>query len=222
MSRRTSRPLPGTVIDVFDGEICGFGTTSGHRVVVGRWTRSPLGAFADVMLEDAAGHRTLFAPDQAVADYVTATYTFDEVRIERVDTRRKKGLLALSAGPLRAEVAIGRRAGLGLALQVVPRAVGRTTWFAGAVDPVARRVLRGVRTKGTAGNGRTEWYSASDMRRLDSVAATFERDDLGTLADVWPPVGFGFGSTPRSPSIVALRTTISRPSTSCASTSRAS
>jgi hypothetical protein len=31
---------------------------------------------------------------------------------------------------------------------------------------------------------------------------------LGTLSDVWPPVTFGFSSTPRAPGIVAVTTTI--------------
>ena len=217
--RRSDQPAGGAstglaeqcVVDVFEGEICGFGSASGHRIVVGRWTASPLGAFADVMLEDAAGHRTLLAPDQAVADYVTATYSFDEVIVGRVDTRRKRGLLGVSAGALRAEVAVGRRTALGFALLAVPRPIRRSRGFATAVDPIARRVLRGVRTKGTAGNGRTEWYSASDVHGLDSIVATLDGVDLGALADVWPPVGFGFGSTPRTPSIVAVRTTIARP-----------
>jgi len=39
---------------VFTGEICGFGTTSGDRFVVGRWVDSPLGAFTDVMHEAGA------------------------------------------------------------------------------------------------------------------------------------------------------------------------
>ena len=48
----------------FAGRIAGVGSTSGVRVVVGHWHSSPLGAFADVMVETASGHRVLLAPSR--------------------------------------------------------------------------------------------------------------------------------------------------------------
>ena len=39
----------------FTGRILGVGTTSGVRLVVGVWDTSPLGGFADVMVEQADG-----------------------------------------------------------------------------------------------------------------------------------------------------------------------
>jgi hypothetical protein len=39
----------------FEGQIAGLGSTSGMRVVVGHWARSPFGAFADAMVERADG-----------------------------------------------------------------------------------------------------------------------------------------------------------------------
>ena len=48
----------------------------GVRLVVGVWDDSPLGAFADVMVERADGHRLLLAPSHEVADFVTGTYTY--------------------------------------------------------------------------------------------------------------------------------------------------
>ena len=47
--------------------------------------RESFGAFADVMVEDAAGTRVLLAPDGRVRDFVSATYSFDEHVIEPVD-----------------------------------------------------------------------------------------------------------------------------------------
>jgi hypothetical protein len=35
--------------------------------------------------------------------------------------------------------------------------------------------------------------------------------DLGTLTDVEPPVRFGFGSTPRHPSLARITTTVEVP-----------
>ncbi|MDO9397579.1 MAG: hypothetical protein Q7T71_13610, partial [Herbiconiux sp.] len=72
----------------FEGRIAGFGTASGVRLVLGLWERSPLGRFADVMMEDALGRRTLFAPTPDVAEYVAATYTFDAVEVLPVAWRR--------------------------------------------------------------------------------------------------------------------------------------
>ena len=94
--RAMSSPTPD---QRFHGRIAGFGTTSGTRVVVGLWNRSPLGRFVDVMVEAADGHRTLLAPSQAVADYVSSTYTFDEVRVQPVSWRGVDRTLRVSAGP---------------------------------------------------------------------------------------------------------------------------
>jgi hypothetical protein len=47
---------------VFDGWIAGLGTTSGTRIVLGHWPRSPFGPISDVMLERGDGHRLLVAP----------------------------------------------------------------------------------------------------------------------------------------------------------------
>ncbi len=65
----------------FHGEIAGVGSSSGVRVVVGRWRESPLGTFADVMLAETDGTRVLLAPEEAVADFVSTTYRFDRVEI---------------------------------------------------------------------------------------------------------------------------------------------
>ncbi|QXC60699.1 hypothetical protein KSP35_20630 [Aquihabitans sp. G128] len=194
--------------EVFRGEICGFGTASGHRVVVGRWPDSPFGPFADVMHEAPDGTRTLLAPTTQVAEFVEGTYTFDQVRIVPVVAERTATTLHVEAGDLVADVGTGRRSAVGWLLRAVPGPIARSTWWCTLIDPIARVVLRGVRTRGTAGNGRHEWYGATDQHQLTDVRATLAGDDLGALADVWPPVRFGFSSTPRTPSMVAVTTTI--------------
>lgn len=192
----------------FDGEIYGFGTASGDRFVVGRWLRSPLGAFTDVMHESPDGHRTLHAPDDAVADLVRSTYEFDEVRIEPVEAVRSGDELTVRAGDLTAVLTVGARTPVGRLLRLVPPPVARSRWWATIVDPVARLVFDGVRTRGSAGNGRVEWYGATDQHRLRAASVERAGRGLGELADVWPPVRFGFSSTPRSPSVASVTTTI--------------
>lgn len=192
----------------FVGEICGFGTTSGYRVVIGRWTASPLGPIADAMVEAPDGHRTLVAPSIAVAEYIAATYTFDEIATGPVVAERSTHGLVVQGPGLEATVTLGRRPPLGLVLRAVPHRVAAAPWFAALVDPLARRVLPGVRTRGTAGGDRREWYGAHDLHAVAAVRASWRGQDLGTLAPVDPPVRFGFGSTPRRPSVVAVTTTI--------------
>jgi len=56
--------------DTFAGEICGVGSESGVRAVIGLWPVSPFGSVADAMVEDSTGWRVLIAPDEGLADYV--------------------------------------------------------------------------------------------------------------------------------------------------------
>jgi hypothetical protein len=198
------------VVQRFAGEICGFGTASGVRAVIGRWTSSPIGSFADAMVEHPGGDRVLIAPSVEVAELIGGLYAFDDTIISDVGTERAPGCLRFSGGPLTADVTIGHRDALGWALRCVPPALATSVWWATIIDPVARVTMRGVRTTGRTVGGR-ETYGATDRRRVTAVQASWAGDDLGPLADVVPPVRFGFSSTPTRPSIVAVTTTIRPP-----------
>lgn len=193
----------------FRGAIVGVGSGSGTRVVVGRWHTSPLGAFADVMVETAAGERVLLAPSREVADFVAATYVFDSVRIEdvRVDDTTDGGW-SVRTPSLSLDVAFGGRTPLGCLLRMVPRPVAESPAWCTATDVVARVALRGVRTRGTAGGGRREWYGATDHHAVTSVSGTFDGADVGELRPVLPPPRFGFSSTPARPSVTDVVTTV--------------
>jgi hypothetical protein len=192
----------------FLGHIAGVGSTSGVRVVVGRWAQSPLGAFADAMVAEPSGHRVLLAPSREVADFVASTYSFDEVRVEPftadADWRVRSPSLSL-------DLAVGRRTALGRALRLVPRPVATSPAFCAVTDPVARVVLRGVRTRGSAGGGRREFYAATDHHAVRALVGSWQGADLGALAPVLPEPGFGFSSTPPRPSVTALVTTVELP-----------
>ena len=192
----------------FRGAIAGTGTTSGVRVVVGHWHDTPLGAFSDVMLETAGGWRVLLAPHRAAADFIAATYTFDEVRLEEVGVRQTAAGWELRSPSLALDLRLGRRTPLGVLLRLVPARVATSPAWCALTDPVARLLLRGVRTRGSAGNGRREWYGATDTRALVAASGSFEGRDLGTIAPVDPPCRFGFSSTPRRPSVTAVVTTV--------------
>ncbi|WP_309136365.1 hypothetical protein [Nocardioides campestrisoli] len=195
----------------FAGQITGVGTTSGVRAVVGRWRTSPLGAFADVMVETAAGHRLLLAPDEQVAELVAATYTFDEVRIEPVRVTGSD-VLAVRSPSLRLDVGVGRRTALGAALRLVPARVATAPAWTAVSDPVSRVLVPGVRTRGSAGGGRREYYGATDVHAVAWVTGSLEGADLGALAPVDPPCRFGFSSAPRRPVVTEVVTTVRLPS----------
>ena len=103
---------------------------------------------------------------------------------------------------------LGRRTPLGVVLGLVPARVATSPAWCGLVDPVARVVMRGVRTRGTAGHDRREWYGATDMHRVVAMSGSFDGSDLGRLTEVDPPCRFGFSSTPRTPSVTDVVTTV--------------
>lgn len=192
----------------FSGQIAGMGSEEGTRVVIGRWAHSPFGAFADVMIERPDGHRILLAPSPEIATFVAQTYTFDEVRTHPVTVSDTPAGWAVEAGTLSLSLAIGRRAALGWLLHAIPAPVATSATWAAIIDPIARIVLRGVRTRGVARPGRREWYAATDLAQITSLRASFDGQDLGALAAVDPPCRFGFSSTPRMPSVTSVVTTV--------------
>jgi hypothetical protein len=195
----------------FTGEIAGIGTTSGHRIVVGSWPMSPFGPVADVMVESPAGLRTLLAPTEQLAAFVADTYTFDAVRVVEVRVSGTGSRRTVDAGPLQVTMHVGGRDVVGRALAALPERLSASPAWTWVTDPVARLFLRGVRTRGSAGNGRREWYGASDRHRIVAATAAWDGVDLGTLAPVRPAVRFGFGSVPARPSLVAVTTTVELP-----------
>jgi hypothetical protein len=201
----------------FGGRIAGIGTTSGVRVVVGRWTDTPLvpfggSAFADAMIETADGHRILLAPSQDVVDLLIATYNFDETRIEPFDVtdtaRGSEGGWQVRSASLILDLTFGDRSGLGRLLRLVPGRIAATPAWCVITDPVARLAVKGVRTRGTAGHGRREWYGATDAHRVTGASGTFDGAPLGDLAAVLPPPRFGFSAPPPTPTVTTVVTTI--------------
>ena len=194
----------------FDGWILGVGTSSGTRVVVGHWPRSPFGPLSDVMVEHRDGHRLLLAPERAVADFIATTYTFDEIALVPVTVGRPDPVTwTVTAGPLNLHARTGRRSPLGWLPHALPARLATAPAWVRLVDLPAR--LAGLRTHGTAGNDRTEWYAVRDLHTVADLTATWSGTPLGTLAPIRPPVTFGFASVPSTPSLARVTTTIAIP-----------
>ncbi|MGV9274864.1 hypothetical protein [Streptomyces griseosporeus] len=192
----------------FEGWIAGLGTSSGTRVVLGHWQRSPFGAFSDVMLERADGERLLLAPTRETANFIGATYVFDAVEVVPVRVGVAADTWTVTAGSLDLRFVAGRRGAVGLLLRAVPAALARRPAWSALTDGPARLLLPGVRTRGSAGAGRREWYGARDLRPVRLLSASYEGADLGAPAPVDPPVRFGFGSVPRKPALTRVTTTV--------------
>ncbi len=194
----------------FRGTIAGLGSVSGARVVVGSWEESPYGAFDDVMLAQADGTRRLLAPTEEVAAFVAGTYSFDVVEVVPVAVRRSGPVVSVEAGELDVSYDVGRRTPLGRVLRAgAGRGSPRRLPGAGSPTRSPGCVLRGVRTRGSAGAGRVETYGATDHHAIEAMRGTWRGADLGALAPVLPEPGFGFGSTPAVPSVTTLVTTVS-------------
>lgn len=193
---------------IFDGHIAGIGTASGLRTVVGIWQDSSFGSFADVMVQQPSGHRVLLAPRRDVAEFIAATYTFDEVRVVDVSAVLGARALRVGAGPLAIQAVTGARTFLGSALRAVPRRLAVHPRWLSAVNPLAALAAPGARTYGTAGSGRAEYYGVSDLHHVTSAVVSWEGADAGTLAPIRPAVTFGFSSVPPRPSVARVRTTV--------------
>ncbi|MFD6169751.1 hypothetical protein [Streptomyces coeruleorubidus] len=193
----------------FDGWIAGVGTSSGTRVVLGHWQRSPFGPFSDVMIERADGERLLLAPSHRTADFVSDTYSFDSVRVVPVEVSVADDTWTVAAGPLELRFTVGRRRrALGVLLRAVPGVLAARPAWAALTNGPARLLPTHVRTRGRTGARRREWYGVRDMRPVGVVSAVFEGLDLGVMAPVEPPVRFGFGSVPRKPTLTRVTTTV--------------
>jgi len=192
----------------FDGHIAGIGTASGLRAVVGVWQDSPLGSFADVMVQQPSGHRLLLAPTPEVAAFISATYSFDEVKIVDVYASLAEGTLTVDAGPLAIRAVIGARTLLGTALRTVPRRLAVHPRWLAAVNPLAALAAPGARTYGTAGSGRAEFYGVTDLHHVISAVVSWHGADARALAPIRPAVTFGFSSVPTRPSVARVRTTV--------------
>lgn len=193
---------------IFKGHIAGLGSTSGLRAVVGVWHESPFGAFADVMVQEPTGHRTLLAPSRQVADFIAGTYSFDTVDVVDVAASLTAEALTVDAGPLAVRAGLGKRPLLGWGLRAVPRHLAVQPRWLRMVGPLAGVLSPGARTSGSAGSGRVEYYGVTDLRRISSGTLQFSGQDAGTLAAVRPPVTFGFSSVPPQPSLATVQTTI--------------
>jgi hypothetical protein len=108
------------------------------------------------MLQCAHDERVLLAPDDSVAGFLASTYRFDRVEVGAVSAGFGAGQLVVTTENFDARFRIGGPARVDRLLRLVPRRLATSPRWLRVIDPVAARVVPGVRTYGTAGNGRVE------------------------------------------------------------------
>jgi hypothetical protein len=180
-------------------------------MVVGSWLDSPFGRFADVMIETADGERILLAPTAEVAEFVSTTYTFDRTELGSVVVSHTDDGFTVNGPGLEVTGRLAGPAPFNWLLRLVPAQLATAPAWLRVIDPVAALLLPGVRTAGSAGNGRREYYGVRRTRRIASVEAVLDGSELGGLAPLQPPVRFGFSSAPPLPQLVSVTTTIDVP-----------
>ena len=201
-------------VTTFEGHIMGASFASGDRIVAGRWFRSPVGAFANVMWCRPDGRRVLLAPDERVRDFIAGHYAFDELALEDVHVERTSdGAVEAIAGPVRLMLR-ARAPGVASSLLAMrPRPLRTWRPWIAVEDRVLRPLVQplfaasglwttGVRTTGVTLAGAREWYAIHDLREADAEAS-IDGVDLGAPA-ACPPAGFGFSEFPAQPSIVRV------------------
>ncbi|EFG65518.1 hypothetical protein [Streptomyces sp. SPB074] len=132
------------------------------------------------------------------------------MRVVPVEVVRDGPAWGVAAGPLRLRLRAGHRTPLGALLRSVPAPLATRPGWARLTDLPAR-LLPGVRTYGTAGDGRREWYAARDMWGLAAAGAGWDGADLGAPGPLAPPPRFGFAQTPRRPCLVRVVSTVEVP-----------
>ena len=143
-----------------------------------------------------------------MAAFISATYSFDSVKVVEVNARFTDRLLTVDAGPLQLSAGMDGRTVLGRVLRAVPRPLAVHTAWLQAIGPLAGLLSPGARTSGTAGSGRLEYYGVSDLHHVSSAVVSWNGVYAGDLAPIRPGVTFGFSSVPAQPSVARVRTTV--------------
>jgi hypothetical protein len=204
--RQSDEPQMSRRFHLLEGIISSVGFSSGDRLVIGDWRAGPIGPMVDVMWADPVGRRTLIAADHAIARFVSAVYTFDDIQVdETLRSASQRGKLRITSDRLDVDLVLGRSVRIPfrrLRTPLVTRYIER---------PIARRLMN-VHTFGVTSAGMHEWYQADRVWRVAEATATLNATPLGTMTTVRPPLNVGFSEPPPWPSSVAVRPRLHDPS----------
>lgn len=200
-------------LDRFDGWILGAAFASGDRFVVGRWPRSPLGSFADVMWAHPDGRRTLIAPSDEVLRTVGSHYTFDELRRSEVAVVVGPRTIRVDAPPIAMVLDLDPPGTMSRLLALRPRRLRTVRPWIAVEDLLLRPLVApligggdGIRARGRTRTGAREWY-AIHAYRTARARASLDGIDLGPAVPA-RVCGFGFSEFPPDPAAVRVTSLI--------------
>ena len=186
-------------MDIFDGRISSCGFSSGNRIVVGDWKKSPLGPFTNVMWAKPDGTRVLLSPSEEHADYVSALYNFEEVHVVPIEVNRQRRGIDIVADSL--NVSFEWKRGIGIPFS-------RPKWIISTIEQWVAGAVFGTKTHGLTYNGLREWYCIYNLSPINHAKASYEGEDLGVVSKFEVDACFGFSEPPKKPSSVRLRSMI--------------
>ena len=186
-------------LDIFKGRITSSEFESGDRIVVGAWKESPFGEFTDIMWAKPDGTRVLIAPNQEIADYVTAMYSFDEVLLEDIATTGEGRNQKVMSNTMELDFIWNRG---------LPIPFKRSLLFISTVELFFAKLFFGTRTYGVTKNNRKEWYAIDRVSKIKSATAQISGKDAGKFTHMNEPCKFGFSEAPKKPSSCEVRTHI--------------
>ena len=186
-------------MDIFDGRISSCGFSSGNRIVVGDWKKSPLGPFTNVMWAKPDGTRVLLSPSEEHADYVSALYNFEEVHVVPIDVNRQRRGIDIVADSL--NVSFEWKRGIGIPFS-------RPKWIISTIEQWVASAVFGTKTHGLTCNGLREWYCIYNLSSINHAEASYDGEDLGVVSKFEVDACFGFSEPPKKPSSVRLRSMI--------------
>lgn len=184
------------------GSISSVGFSDGNRFVIGHWEDSPIGEFGDVMWGTPKGEKILLAENDRIANFVSAIYDFDEIRVGDLTVK--------SDGQMTRATGFGLDINLngGMVRGFIP---SRPLLFTRFIENPIASISMGVKTFGTSSRGVMEWYQACKWRRVISGNALLNGISLGPICSFDKPLGVGFSEPPRKLAIVDLQVTIRFP-----------
>ena len=185
-------------IEIFEGRISSCAFKSGDRIVVGDWYDSPFGRFTDIMWAKPDGTKTLIAPNQEIADYVNAMYSFDETLIEEINVDATDNTLKLDSNTMQLDFAWNNG---------FPIPIKRSLLFIATVELFFAKLFFGTKTHGITNNNRKEWYAIDRVSKITSGTGKINGKDLGEKT-LMSECKFGFSEAPKKPSSCKVRTHI--------------
>ena len=187
-------------MDIFEGRITSCGFSSGDRLVIGSWKKSPFGEFSDIMWAKSDGTKVLIAPNKEIGDYISSMYNFDTIKIEEINLEETHNMMKLDAKEINCHFEWNN----GIPFIIKKRPL----WFVASIEYLFGWLIFGTKTHGKTKDGKKEWYVVDRLSKLTKANVNIENKDLGNYTNFYPKANFGFSDPPKMPSSVLVRSHI--------------